>query len=151
MKPLEAEQVMKVNRPVLGDKIPLSLWRLLRLVAMPKAFGEKTAEMDYKLGYEMGKLLAVKKPEDVVDAINNAQIGICNPLEVKDNFVALEFTECFTCSGISPAVGKPICDFEVALAVGAVEKLGMKVLEAKETKCMGGLGDDVCRVELRTK
>ena len=151
MEPIPAEQAMKVNSPVLGDNIPLSLWRLLRLVVMPKAFGEQTAEMDYKLGYEMGKLLAVQKPQDIIEAINNAQIGICNPIEQKENFIAVEFTECFTCSGISPAIGRAICDFEVAIVVGALEKIGIQVDDAKETKCMGGLGDDVCRVEVRTK
>jgi len=147
-KILEPKDLMNVNRPVLGDKIPISLWRLLRLVAMPKAFGEKTTELDYKLGYEMGNLLSVKKPKDLVKAINDAQIGICNPLEHKDQNFAIEFTECFTCSGIYPPVGKAICDFEVALVVGAFEKMGYKVKKSAETKCMGGLGDDVCRVEI---
>jgi predicted hydrocarbon binding protein len=150
MKSISPKDAMKVSRPVLGDTIPISLWRLLRLVAMPKVFGMETAEIDEKLGKEIGKLLSINKPEDIIDAIDNAQIGICNPMEKGENFYAIEFTECFTCSGITPAVGEPICDFEVAIIEGAFEKLGIKVKEAKETKCIGGLGDKVCRVEVKT-
>lgn len=99
----------------------------------------------------MGKLLNVKKPTDIIDAINNARIGICNPLEKNGNTFSIEFTECFTCSGIEPIVGKAICGFEVAMLEGAFIKMGYKISKAKETKCMGGLGDTVCRVEIDAK
>ena len=151
MKQISVKQAMMVNRPVLGDSIPVSLWRLLRLVAMPKAFGEKFKEVEWKLGLEMGALLNVKKPEDIIDAINSAQIGICNPLEKKKGFYAIEFTECFTCSGIKPAIGTAICGFEVALISGAFQKMGKKIINIAETKCMGGLGDNVCRIEVNVK
>ena len=151
IKPISAEDALKVKRPVLGENIPIALWRLLRLVAMPKAFGKDAEVLTRKLGLEMGALLNVKKPEDIIDAINNAQIGICNPLEKEKGFYAIEFTECFTCSGIKPAIGRAICDFEVALIEGAFQKMKMNVSAIEETKCMGGLGDQVCRVEVQTK
>ena len=149
MYKISVKQATMVKRPVLGETIPISLWRLLRLVAMPKAFGNKAEELDRQLGLEMAKLLNVKKPEDIIQAINDTQIGICNPLEQKKGFYAIEFTECFTCSGITPAIGQAICDFEVAIIEGAFLKLGEKVKEIKETKCMGGLGDKVCRIEVK--
>ena len=149
MKDIAVQDALKVSRPVLGENIPISLWRLLRLVAMPKAFGKDAKMLDRKLGLEMGKLLNVKEPGDIITAINNAQIGICNPLEAGPGFYAVEFTECFTCSGITPAVGEAICDFEVAIIEGAFEKIGIKCKELKETKCMGGLGDNVCRIEVK--
>ena len=149
MKSITQKQALMVKRPVLGENIPISLWRLLRLVAMPRAFGKDAADIDRRMGLEMGKLLNVKKPEDIIDAINNSQIGICNPLEKKKNFYAVEFTECFTCSGIEPKVGEVICDFEVAIIEGALNKIGIKIKQITETKCMGGLGDNVCRIEVK--
>ena len=149
MKEISVKQALMVRRPVLGDTIPISLWRLLRLVAMPRAFGKQAAKLDRKLGIEVGKLLSVKEPEDIIDAINNAQIGICNPIEKGPGFYAIEFTECFTCSGIEPAIGEAICDFEVAIIEGALTKIGVNIESIKETKCMGGLGDPVCRVDVK--
>ena len=118
---------------------------------MPKVFGGKTEEWDRKLGMEMGSLLAVESPEDIIKAIADAQIGICGPLENKGKFYAIELTECFTCSGIEPPVGKPICDFEAAIIEGAFRKIGMAAESVKETKCIGGLGDEVCRIEVLVK
>jgi len=151
MKEISVKQLLMIQRPTLGDHIPISFWRLIRLIAMPRALGDKTTEINRNIGLEMGKLLNVKKPEDIIDAINNSQIGLCNPLEKKAGFYAIEFKECLTCSGIKPTLGRAICDFEVAIIEGAMNKLKVKITEIKETKCIGGLGDNVCRIEIKTK
>lgn len=148
MRELTIDDALKIKRPALGDTIPLSLWRILRLVVMPKVFGKDAGQWDRKLGLEFGALLDVEAPDDIIKAINDTQIGLCNPLEQKGGFYAIEFTECFTCSGIEPPVGKPICDFEAAIIEGCFLKMGMKVESVRETKCMGGLGDEVCRIEV---
>ena len=43
---IKVENAIRVSRPILGETIPISLWRLLRLVAMPRAFGEQAEELD---------------------------------------------------------------------------------------------------------
>ena len=151
MRKISIKDVLKINRPVLGDRIPLAFWRILRLIAMPRVLGKKTEAFNKKVGNEIGKIFAVKTPEEIVTAITTSQIGICNPLEKKKGMYAIEFKECFTCSGITPPIGKPICDLEAAIIEGAFKKIGVKVKKVQETKCMGGLGDDVCRIEVETE
>ena len=146
---ISISDTLKIKRPVLGDNLPIAFWRLLRLIAIPKVFNKDTSKINRKIGIELGRVLAVKNPEDILDAIINAQIGVPNPLEKKDGNYAIEFTECVTCSGITPPVGEAICDLEVGIIEGAFEKIGMHVADAQETKCIGGLGDKVCRIEVK--
>src|SRR3989344_8598014 len=151
MKAISVNQALRIDRPTLGKTIPLSLWRLLRLVAMPRAMGEDAVELDRKIGLEFGYLLKIEKHEDISNAINRAKIGVCKPMEKNKNTYALEFTECFTCSGINPIVGEPICNFEAAIVEAALKRLGETIIEVKETKCSCGLGDKVCRIEAKVK
>ncbi|MEK7494213.1 MAG: V4R domain-containing protein, partial [Patescibacteria group bacterium] len=59
-------------------------------------------------------------------------------------------SECLTCDGISPPIGRAICQLEAGIVAGALETIypGRKAL-GEETKCIGGLGDDVCLIECR--
>jgi len=151
MKDVPVADAVKILRQNLGDAMPLSYWRLVRLVAISRAFGNSSDDVLDKLGKEIGKLLAVKTAEDIVVALEDAQVGIGNPLEVRTGFYAFEFKECCTCAGVDPLVGQPMCDMELAMIQGALEKIGIDVVGAKETKCIGGLGDPVCRFEFDVK
>jgi predicted hydrocarbon binding protein len=143
------DEALQVLRPVLGDKIPVTFWRILRVIAMPEVFGENTFDINRAIGMEMSKTLNVKVPEDIVKEIRRLRIGVCHPLEKTDDSYAIEFTECLTCSGITPAVGAAMCDLEAGIVEGAFKELGINVEKAQETKCIGGLGDDVCRIEVK--
>lgn len=139
-----------VYRPTLGGNFDISLWRTFILRGLPEVLGDASKETAFKIGYKLGELLEVKTAQDIVRAILDMKIGMTNPIEEREGFIGVEFAECVTCSGINPPVGETVCDFEVGIVVGAVEKgLGKKVTEKAETLCIGGLGDEVCRVEVK--
>jgi predicted hydrocarbon binding protein len=146
---LTIEDVSKVRRPKLGPNYPVSFWRLVSLIAMPEVLGAQSPEIAYKLGYKIGEKVGIKSGQEIADVILGSGIGVTNPIEEREDFYAVEFSECFTCSGITPPAGIPLCHFEVGFVAGAVEKgLKKKIITIAETKCIGGLGHDVCRVEV---
>jgi len=59
MKDVPVADAVKILRQNLGDAMPLSYWRLVRLVAISRAFGNSSDDVLDKLGKEIGKLLAV--------------------------------------------------------------------------------------------
>jgi predicted hydrocarbon binding protein len=120
------------------------------MVAMPEVFGKDAAKINRQIGVEAGKVLTMAVPEDIVKEIRRLRIGVCRPLETTENSYAVEFTECLTCSGITPPLGAAICDLEMGIVEGAFRKIGINIESIEETKCIGGLGDDVCRIEVKT-
>lgn len=136
------------KRPIVGDNVPVILWRLIRLVGMHNILKEETATITYLLGKQIGKMLEVKNVEDLKDELIKLKIGL---IDIKLNTptnVHISIGECLTCSGITPPLGRPICQLEVGIVAGALEKIydGKKVTGV-ETECIGGMGNAVCLAE----
>ena len=47
-----------------------------------------------------------------------------------------------------PFLGRAVCDFELGLVAGALEKITGKRIAAKEVKC-NGLGDGICWLDYK--
>lgn len=136
------------RRPVVGDNVPVILWRLIRVIGMHNILKEETATITYLLGKQIGKMLEVKNVEDLRNELINLKIGLIDVRLNTETSVHISIGECLTCSGITPPLGRPICQLEVGIIAGALEKIyaGKKV-SGIETQCIGGMGDDVCLAE----
>lgn len=147
MEPISIENALKISRPELGDKIGLSLYRLLRLVALEDIMGPGASSISYYSGKKLGEKIQFKTIDDLLEFCKEINIGKISVSEIKDNKVHIDVHECATCSGMEP-VGRPICHFEGGLIAGALQGITNTKVQAKEVTCIGGMGDDTCGFDL---
>ena len=138
------------RRSTIGPDIPVVLWRLLRLVSLHDILGDETAAVVYLMGKHLGAMLGVKTVEELHEHLTRRKSGKLDLSINTPDVVHLAISECLTCDGISPPIGRAICQLEAGIVAGALETIypGRKAL-GEETKCIGGLGDDVCLIECR--
>ena len=122
-------------RPTMGDDFPVLLWRLIRMVGLPKILGEDASVAVYLVGKDIGKMLKIKNIEELADKLTQLKIGkIILSSKTKD-YLLVEIGECLTCSGITPIVGRPVCQLETGIITGALESLYPdKKIIGEETK-----------------
>lgn len=149
---LKIEQVSRVARPSLGTKMSVALWRTVTMVVMPDIYGKKSTKELYKIGYRVGELLTIKSIDDIALTIFRNGIGVVESIKDIKGVIIVDYYECMSCSGIAPPVGRPLCFFEKGLTAGIIEgRLKKKILKLEETKCIGGFGDVMCRIEVTYK
>lgn len=138
------------NRPTVGNDISVVLWRLVRVVGFYDILGEEAEDISYFTGKKIGKMLEAKNIDELYRQLTDLKIGKLDFSVSGSDLVQMAIRECLTCAGIAPRLGRPICQLEVGIVAGALENIykGKKV-SANETKCIGGLEDDVCLVECR--
>ena len=141
-KELTIESVFKLQRPTLGDTLPIPVFRLLRIVALPMILGDSAGPMLYTSGKFVGSQLEVKTTEDLVKIVKDFKIGVTKILEQTERKIVVQVDECVSCSGL-PNTGQFVCDFEGGLIAGALEKILGKRVKATEIKCWAN-GDETC-------
>lgn len=135
-------------RPTIGDEISVTLWRLIRIGGLYKIFEEETETISYFIGKRIGQMLKVENIDDIKKKLINFKLGVIDFPVLSDSLVQITIAECATCSGVKPPLGKPICQLEVGIFVGALETIyPEKKITASEIKCIGGLGDEACLIE----
>lgn len=150
MEPIEIANALKIDRPELGDKVGLGLYRLLRLVALEDIMGPGASSISYYAGKKLGQKLEFKSIDDLLEFCKQINIGKISVSEIIDNKVHVDVYECATCSGME-RVGRPICHFEGGLIAGALEGITHSKVQAKEVTCIGGLGDETCGFDITMK
>jgi len=145
-KKLSVGEVSKVSRPQLGPEMPVALFRVVRLIAMEDLLGRSAGSMLYNAGEKIGLTLDVKTPGDLVNLVEALKIGKVDVVEATATRIIVDVYECVTCSGME-RVGHAICHFEAGLVAGALQKITGASVFVKETRCIGGLGDETCRME----
>ena len=148
MKPIEITNALKIDRPDLGDKVGLGLYRLLRLVALEDIMGPGAASISYYAGKKLGEKLGLKSIDDLLQLCEQLNIGKVEVSELFEDKVHVDIYECATCSGME-AVGRPICHFEGGLIAGALTSITNKKVQAKEVTCIGGMGDETCGFDIQ--
>jgi predicted hydrocarbon binding protein len=147
-----------VNRPELGDVIPVSVFRVFRQFSAlygEDILGENGIRTLFvhagrELGCDIGKQFYTEDLTEYLTRIQkfvyDSNIGILKLVENKDNSdkMVLQLGECVTCSGM-PNIGKKICHFEVGIVAGVVQTYVKSNVHAYETKCNAN-GDDCCEV-----
>ena len=136
------------ERPTIGDEVSVVLWRLVRIVGLYHLLGEDAPETAYFIGKDIGQALGIKSAPELLKKMTELKIGKMNFIVNTPETVHISISECATCSGIKPPLGKPICQLEAGIIAGALETIypGKKSV-GRETKCIGGLGDEFCRIE----
>ncbi|MEK7549007.1 MAG: V4R domain-containing protein [Patescibacteria group bacterium] len=136
------------ERPETGDEVPVILWRLIRIIGFHQLLKEDVSETSYFIGKNIGQMLGIKNTDELLKKLIELKIGKINFVINSPEAVHVNISECVTCSGIKPPLGKPICQLEAGIIAGALETIypGKKSV-GKETKCIGGLGDEFCRIE----
>ena len=150
MEKIELANAIKVDRPILGDQAGVSLYRLLRLVALEDIMGPGASAISYYAGKKLGLELNLATLDEFLEFCKEIKIGIIEVPIMTDTHIHVDVYECVTCSGMD-TVGRPICHFEGGLIAGVVESITGKSVQAKEVTCIGGLGDDSCGFNLELK
>ena len=149
------EDVAKTNRPVLGNDIPLLVFRVFRHFSagyVEEVLGRGAAVVFQNGGRELGKEAGTMlwKPDateylkEVCQFVRDSRIGILKPRELSDKLLVVDLDECITCAGMDN-IGKRICQFEVGFVAGVAEVLIKKKPKAYETKCNAN-GEGTCQV-----
>ncbi len=148
--------VSRVNRPTLGEDIPVVIFRAFRIFSgeyVKDIVGKRGASVLFQnagreLGKEIGASIGKKSVEsyldDVVRFVKDTRIGILIPVEVGKERSVLRLDECITCSGM-PNIGERICHFEVGFVAGVFEHILGRKVKAFETKCNAN-GEGTCEV-----
>lgn len=145
---LTIKDINKPKRPHLGNNIPITVFRLIRLIGMEKALpGELGNNTLYRIGLDIGKQFDITTPKELLELMRDLKIGIPSIIKQTGKKIVVQVKECVTCSGI-PKVGRVLCHFEGGLIGGALSKILNKDVSVKEIKCMGGFGDDACTFEI---
>jgi len=149
------EEVSKTDRPVLGNDIPLLVFRVFRHFSagyVEEVLGRGAAVVfqngGRELGREAGQMLYKADPEEylreVCQFVRDSRLGILKPRELTDKILVADLDECITCAGMAN-IGKRICQFEVGFVAGVAEVLIKRKPRAYETKCNAN-GEGTCQV-----
>lgn len=145
-KEITLKEILNPERPTLGNEMSVVPWRILRIMALKKMFPGITDAIMYRAGKEIGMSLDVSTAEEFLKLVSSLKLGLVEVVEKKEDKIVIDVKECVSCSGIEPT-GELMCFFEGGLIAGGLEKVLGKRVDVKETKCIGGFGDEVCRFE----
>lgn len=147
--PLDVPGIFHHERPTLGDTVPVSLYRAIRLLSFRELFGAKLSAAVLNLaGQTVAEKMGVHGLKDSMQALGDLSIAKTTVEERNGDRIVLSATECATCSGM-PNIGEAICSFEAGILAGGLQGAfdGRRV-DVVETNCWG-LGDQICRWEAR--
>lgn len=142
---LKLSDIDKPERKKLGIDVPVTMFRLVRLIGFGKLMGATSGAAMYTVGKTIGETLGVKTAEEFLKLVEDLKIGIPKVVEMSEKKVVVQIIECVTCSGL-PNIGETVCHFEAGLITGALGKILGKNTKTTETKCWGK-GNKVCEFE----
>lgn len=150
-------------RPTLGNTVPVTLFRALRvdgmMAGLDAAIGDASTlvyNSGRLVGGPVGEAIAAQAEGDlnkflggVVQTSKDLGIGVISlvPDSLNAEGMTLRVDECVTCAG-GPVVGKKICHFEGGFIASVVEGFTGKTAVATETHCNAN-GDDACIFDVR--
>lgn len=142
--PLDLHGIMNVERPSLGNTVPVHIYRTVRLFALREALGADVSSAVLKIcGRSAAARLGISTVPELVQTMN--QFCLCRA-EIESESsrkVVITAEECATCAGVPP-IGEPLCHFESGLIEGALSGALAQQVQVTETECWG-LGDRICR------
>lgn len=145
-KRLTLEELKKVNRPLLGERVSLLIFRLLRFSGMREILGESTDHALYILGKHIGRRMETSTLGEVINFLKEENLGLPILVKKERRKIVISLKECASCAGI-PVLKRKVCSFEAGLIAGALEMVYGQRTKAKETKCYVN-GDEVCEFEI---
>lgn len=155
------EALSQIDRPILGDTVPLSVFRIFRQFSALHAeeiLGTMGSRVVFQhagrqLGIDVGKSVYTEDLDEylknIFQFVEDSGIGILSVTTNDEGQMIFKLDECITCAGM-PNIGKKICHFEVGIVSGAVEVFLGESVGAIESKCNAN-GDDFCEVTITPK
>jgi uncharacterized protein len=122
MKEYSLEEIKSIARPRLGEDVPLTLFRILRIIGMRSLLGESSGQTLYVMGKSVGTMLEAKTLDEFKRVVEELKIGIPDVTVVDDDHLTVKLYECITCAGF-PFTGEMFCDMESGIIAGLLEKV----------------------------
>jgi uncharacterized protein len=146
MKEYTIEDLKHIVRPELGEEVPLTLFRILRIIGMKKILGESSGGTLYMMGKHVGKLIDAANLTEFKDRIKELKIGIPEVEIVDEDHIVVKLYECITCAGFGNT-GEMFCDMESGIIAGIMEKIYGKKAKSTQTKSWS-VGYNYCEFEI---
>ncbi|WP_307591290.1 V4R domain-containing protein [Paenibacillus wynnii] len=141
------EDMKKMNRKILGDTVPLELFRTIRLIGMSQGLPLGGKGTTVTIGRKIGENLPVESIDDLLQLFERLKIGIPRIVYQDERRINIAVEDCF-CIGLPLSEEKMICDLEGAMLEGALCKILNKKVSVKEIKC-NVTGHEHCEYEVR--
>ncbi|MCK8825420.1 DUF2507 domain-containing protein [Fuchsiella alkaliacetigena] len=142
---LKAEEIISSQRDELGDSVPLTTFRLLRILGMEEIFADSSGPALYMVGKSVANQLPIENVADFLGLIESMRIGKAEIIDKSEQQVIIRVYECMTCSGL-PDIGELICDFEAGLIAGGLEVILDTAVKTTQTHSWTA-GDKFCQFE----
>lgn len=146
MKEYSIEEIKRVVRPQLGEDIPLTLYRILRVIGMRKILGETSGATLYMMGKQVGTMIGAKDLSDFEVKIKELKVGIPEIQLVEEDYIVVKLYECITCAGFV-YTGEMFCDMESGIIAGLLETVFKKKAKSTQTKSWS-VGYNYCEFEV---
>ena len=146
MKEYSIEEVSHIVRPQLGEDIPLTLYRILRVIGMRKILGETSGATLYMMGKQVGSMVGAKDLGEFEEKIKELKVGIPEVQIIDEDHVIVKLYECITCAGFV-YTGEMFCDMESGIIAGLLEGVFKKKAKSTQTKSWS-LGYNYCEFEI---
>jgi len=146
MKEYSIEEVSHIVRPELGEGIPLTLYRILRVIGMRNILGETSGATLYMMGKQVGTMIGAKDLSDFAEKIRELKVGIPEVEVVEEDHVVVKLYECITCAGFA-YTGEMFCDMESGIIAGLLEGVFKKRAKSTQTKSWS-IGFNYCEFEV---
>lgn len=154
-------EVIDPIRKNLGDMVPLSLFRALRMGAyegMKEVTGRGASAIITRGGLLVGRNLGIQlltKDITLQDYLTGV-VALCRELSIGyvsvidgdlTTFVIVKVEECVTCSNV-PDIGETICYFEGGVISGIFETFTKKMVRSTEIECCAK-GNSACVFDVK--
>lgn len=146
MKEYSIEEVSHIVRPELGEDIPLTLYRILRVIGMRNILGETSGATLYMMGKQVGTMIGANDLSDFEEKIRGLKVGIPEVEVVEEDHVVVKLYECITCAGFA-YTGEMFCDMESGIIAGLLEGVFKKRAKSTQTKSWS-IGFNYCEFEV---
>lgn len=146
MKEYSIEDVSHVVRPKLGEDIPLTLYRILRVIGMRKILGETSGATLYMMGKQVGNMVGAKDLDEFERKIKELKVGIPEVEVIEEDHIIVKLYECITCAGFVNT-GEMFCDMESGIIAGLLETVYGKKARSTQTKSWS-VGYNYCEFEI---
>jgi hypothetical protein len=146
MKQYTFDDIKTIVRPKLGDEVPLTLFRILRIIGMRSLLGESSGQTLYMMGKSVGNMVGASTIDEFRQKIEELKIGIPEVEFIEEDHLVVKLYECITCAGFV-YTGELFCDMESGVIAGLLEKVYGKKAKSTQTKSWS-VGFNYCEFDI---
>lgn len=142
------EDMRQMNRTILGNMVPLELFRTIRLIGMNQGLPLGGKGTTVTIGRKIGESLPVHSVEELLQIFEELKIGIPRIVHSDERKINIAVDDCF-CKGLpSLEDERMVCDLEGAIIEGALCRILGRKVSVKEIKC-NVTGHEHCEYEVK--